>query len=968
MSDRARLLIHVLVITSLIAAGRGVREPLVVRKGNPTNFLKLKLKMPVSSHCIKHRGKGYFKSVTLGQGDNVLLPCHYCGLYFMREKQWFRSQFEWQAPWDMKKKMRALGGKKSPFIFKSPLDFIGMPKKKYKKFTMTKEEERLEELRRKRQKAVAPWPTQRGFRRTFGADRPLSSLEFVREQKTLLGKIWLHHLFNGDFSGEKRKFLAKYKRMLGKLSFTKYLKKKIVKLQYKTLPRNYWLFFGQKGRQQVARLWEIWLYSSVKEPRKAVTWSSFIHKYAKQLGTSPLNNQLQIAEIILKQNADLEKAFIGALWSEDAPSHGPSDAGQERMADDGGDMNKQHMEASSWSVVEDVLQQRILHRDFHRVINSTYQPLVESYKEKLAKYKSGKKPEPPDGFLEQSLHFTWNAENKVKAKEIQLEELLFSISAGNLDKVKELASKISSTKRLRDSAKSLRVSHLVRTIGTGALSMEETQQATVKVYDVRKMLDMAAQKAQYEAVMQHLLGVFTVHAWDYNFLRQLSLVQTRQRLLQLSDESLVLYRANTGDTGLYTCSSGFSEDFGPSSFTYYLEVLETRGHFPLTEGNQDNYEAYKTKVVSEYNKVLRQYWQQDNALLNNTEFYVYEGDECECSGCSGKVGVKKTDIQLRIVKTEHELDKKSKLKNKFKFKKLTSGKKTRRDEKAEPKGVHIRSPDVRRLAPTFHRDAAHKIEEFLLVTPCIGTRPCLNEIESLVPEKFGRQPLSYVHEAVEGHPVKLRCPTRHPEQVIWYHNNKPLVPTKRVFITKAQVGITSLNANTTGNYSCVVEATRDGKTTIIPQGFVYLKLSTSMGEIHFYMALFDLAVLVLLLVVIMVPITCITPAHNWYKAEAKRYSLMTNTIYRVQRGMENLGQTGEFREARKIQRLRAIVKVIESRNICDMVGLQNQLVREMSTKRDEEEWLSLLSSEIWKLQNTTGSQAVLRAAQTHTAK
>ncbi|MPC60395.1 hypothetical protein E2C01_054439 [Portunus trituberculatus] len=944
-------------------AGRSVREPLVLRKGNPTNFLRLKLKMPVSSHCIKHRGKGYFKSVTLSQGDNVLLPCHYCGLYFMRDKQWFRTQFEWQDPWDMKRKMQVLGGKESAFIFKSPVDFIGMPKK-HKKFIMTKEEKKLEELRRKKQKAAVPWPTQRGFKRIFGTDRPLSPQEFRREQKLLLGKMWLHHLLSGDYSGGRKKFRAKYKRRLGKPSFTKYLKEKLLKLRYKTLPLKYWMFYGRRGRQQVERLWEIWLYSSVKEPQKAVAWSVFMQDYGKQLGTNRLANLIQIAELIFKKEVNFEKTFMGVLWTEDAPSHGPSDSGQvsKRMADDIGDNNKQDVQALPWPVVEDVLQQRILHRDFHRVINSTYQDIAERYKEKLAEYKSGRKPEPPDGFLEQSLHFTWNAENKVKAKKIHLEELMFSISSGNMDKVKELAHKISSTKRLRDSAKSLRVSHLVRAIRTGALSIEETQQAAVKVYSVRKMLDTAALKAQYEAVMQHLLGVFKVRAWDYNFLRQLSLVQTRQRLLQLSDESLVLYRANTGDTGLYTCTSGFSEDFGPSSFTYYLEVLETRGHFPLTEGNQDNYEAYKAKVVSEYNKVLRQYWQQDNALLNNTEFYVYEGDELECSGCSGKLGLKKTDIQLRIVKTEHELDKKSKLRKKFKLKKLTSGKKTRRGEKAEPKGVHIRSPDVRRLAPTFHKDASHKIEEFLLVTPCLGTRPCLSEIESLVPENFGRQSLSYVQEAIEGHPVKLQCPTRHPEQVVWYHNNKPLVPTKRVFISKAQVGISSLNANTTGNYSCVVEATRDGKVILIPQGFVYLKLSTSMGEIHFYMALFDLAVLVLLLVVIMVPITCITPVHEWYKAEAKRYTLMTNTIYRVQKGMENLGQKAEYREARKIQRLRTIVKVIESRNICNMVSLQNQLVREMSTKRDEEEWLNLLSSEIWKLQNTTGSQAVLHLA------
>ena len=773
--------------------------------------------------------------------------------------------------------------------------------------------------------------------------------------------MWLHILLSGGYPGGRRKFLAKYKRRLGKLSFTKYLEQKLLKLRYKTLPRKYWMFYGLRGRQQVARLWEIWMYSSVKEPRKAVAWSSFMQKFGKKLGTTGLNNDLQIAELVLQKKENFERTFRGVLGSEDAPSHEPSDAGQasNRMADDAEDNNKQQVEALPWSVVEDLLQERILHRDFHRVINNTYQLVAERYNERLAKYKSGKKPQPPDGFLEQSLYFTWNAENKVKAKEIHLEELLFSISAGNMDRVKELTHRISSTKRLRDAAKSLRVSHLVRTIGTGALSMEETQQAAVKVYNVRKMLDTAAQEAQYEAVVQHLLGVFDVHAWDYNFLRQLSLVQTRQRLLQLSDESLVLYRSNTGDTGLYTCSSGFSEDFGPSSFTYYLEVVETRGHFPLREGNQDNYEAYKARVVSEYNKVLRQYWQRDNALLNNTEFQLYEGDQTECSGCNGKLGVKKTDIQLRIVKMEHELSRKRKLKNKFKLKKLTSAKKTRRGEKAEAKGVHIRSPDVRRLAPTFHRDAVDKIEEFLLVTPCIGTRPCLNEIESLVPENFGRQSLSYVQEAVEGHPVKLQCPTRHPDQVVWYHNNKPLVPTKRVFINKGQVGISSLNANTTGNYSCVVEVTRDGKTLLIPQGFVYLKLSTSMGEIHFYMALFDLAVLVLLLVVIMVPITCITPVHKWYKAEAKRYTLMTNTIYRVQKGMENLGQAAEYREARKIQRLRGIVKVSESRNICDMVGLQNQLVREMSTKRDEEEWLNLLSSEIWKLQNTTGSQAVL---------
>lgn len=273
--------------------------------------------------------------------------------------------------------------------------------------------------------------------------------------------------------------------------------------------------------------------------------------------------------------------------------------------------------------------------------------------------------------------------------------------------------------------------------------------------------------------------------------------------------------------------------------------------------------------------------------------------------------------------------------------------------------MHIRSSDIRRHAPSFHKWAASKIEEFLLLTPCVGTRICKN-MEDLTPEDFfDRQPLAYVHEAVLGHPVKLKCPTRFPTQIMWYFNNKPLVPTQQVFINKAQVGIASVNANNSGNYSCLLVVTEDNQTTLRPQGFVYLKLSTSMAEIHFYMALYDLAALFILLLVIQLPLSCVTPIHKWYKIEARRYTLMISTLYRVKKAIENMAQPGKFKEARKIQQLRVIMEAIEKKNICDMVQLQERLGQRLVTAKDDEEWLNLLSSEIWKLQNATKSQAVV---------
>lgn len=82
------------------------------------------------------------------------------------------------------------------------------------------------------------------------------------------------------------------------------------------------------------------------------------------------------------------------------------------MADDVEDVEIKQMKPLTQHKAKAVLQQRILHRDFHRVINETQHQMMERYKEKLMKHKSGKKPQPPDGFLEQSLHFTWNEANK----------------------------------------------------------------------------------------------------------------------------------------------------------------------------------------------------------------------------------------------------------------------------------------------------------------------------------------------------------------------------------------------------------------------------------------------------------------------------------------------------------------------------------------------------------------------------
>lgn len=93
-----------------------------------------------------------------------------------------------------------------------------------------------------------------------------------------------------------------------------------------------------------------------------------------------------------------------------------------------------------------------------------------------------------------------------------------------MDKVKQLAEKISSSKYLRRTAKSLRVFGLVRTINMRTLNAEETQREAVKVYDVAKMLTTAAEKRRYELVLQHLLGLYNVRAGDYNLLSHLTVI------------------------------------------------------------------------------------------------------------------------------------------------------------------------------------------------------------------------------------------------------------------------------------------------------------------------------------------------------------------------------------------------------------------------------------------------------------
>ena len=213
---------------------------------------------------------------------------------------------------------------------------------------------------------------------------------------------------------------------------------------------------------------------------------------------------------------------------------------------------------------------------------------------------------------------------------------------------------------------------LVRLINTRTLGPEEIQREAVKVYDLMKMVEMAAERRRYELVLQHLLGVYNVRPVEYSLMSQLTLMTPTARLLQLNDESLALYRTSIQDTALYTCASGFSEDFGRNSYTYYVEVLEPRGHFLQVEGNQHDYEDYKTKVIKEYNETLKKFWKHDYAFLYNTAFMIYEGGESDCSACSGKEGLKKRDIQLRIYNTKvtYKMSTKERFKGKFKFYKV----------------------------------------------------------------------------------------------------------------------------------------------------------------------------------------------------------------------------------------------------------------------------------------------------------
>ena len=963
----ASLLVVVVVVVVLSwvsvvqALGLGVRQPLVVKKGERTKFLKLRLKLPISSHCKKYKGKAYYRTVTVHEGDNVLLPCHYCGDYVVREKMWFRTAYVWQQPWDMEAKLRQVGGERLTFQYKTILDLVRKRKNKRRRVSLTTEEERLLKLRRKRLQVAGPWPTERGRRRMFGKKKPLPVWRVVRDQYTLMEQVWRYKLYHNQVElGQQKKFLSQYKEIIGHPSLTKTMKQQLSKMQHEPLPWQVLAQGGELAEQQVQLLWYIWLHESDVQYRRGrrVSWNDFVRKYVTTLSTRRLT--LQLVEKIKK--IVRQKQYEPTLTKvEDAPFYEAPQEGEATNTMEDDHVQLEQVKPLPRHKAEAVLQQRILHKDFHRVINDTRRPLMERYQEKLAKYKSGKKPQPPDGFLEQSLHFTWNDDNKKKAKQIHLDQLLFDISAGNTENVKARAKTIASSRQLWDAAKSLKVSGLVRTINAHTLTMEDTQQKAVQLYDVTKMLEMAAERRRYEPVMQHLLGVYAVRAKHYNLINHITFLKPRHRLLHLSDESLVLYRTTLDDSGLYTCSSGYSEDFGYRSFTYNLEVLEARGQFVQQEGNQDDYEAYKAKVESKYNNILMQHWHQDDAFLNNTMFEVYEGSESQCSACSGKDGVIKRDIQLRIfnVNVKYKLSLKSRIKDKFNLLKTSIlNRKIQWTKKPEPRGIHLRSSDLNKLAPTFHNEAAHRIAEFQLLTPCVGTSECPQHESNLTPDHFfDRQPFAYVHVASEGSSVTLRCPTRHPTKVVWHYDAKPLLPTKHVFINQGQVGVTNVNRNTTGNYSCTLVVTRNNTTTHLPQGFVYLKVSTSMVQLQFYKAVQLVVGVFLMQVLLLVPLSCSMATHAWYRQEAQRYLVYMTTMKTLKQAMRNTRKAAQYREARKVQRLKLIIQTIETRNLCQMITLQQSIVQRVNTHTDEDEWLNLLSSEIWKLQNTAKSGA-----------
>lgn len=986
-------LVGVVVVLSLVArAGRGVRLPVVAKKGQPTNhLLKFKMEKPRSSYCAKYKGQPYYSTVTLTAGDTVLLPCLYCGMYAAREKTWFTAGFVWWYPWDMQLRLQQLGVEREVLVFTSPLDLLGRLKKRNRKFLMSREEEKDEARRLRRLKAAAPWPTSRGFRRRYDKDSPTDAAKERLKQQRLLELIWRYSLYHGAASpGLNYKFLSdlKYKENMGHALYTKKLESKVHSL--KMFPWRHMLRRDSARellRGEMNKLWLLWLYTSHKkytfqkkyplhtlerayrlykaglfrQPRLKITpWSKTVvtawqsvHMFGKRSFMTKLN----------KGMAMIPKHYYRPTLFSDLDTAAKS-TGNRRLSDDARELEhegERQMKLLNKHKAKALLQQRILHKNFHRVINTTLSTLVEKFLEEVKNYKEGKRPQKPEGILQQSLRFPWNEENKKMARKISLELLLFSISAGDIGRAREVADNIASSGHLQKMARQLGVYGLVRAITGRTLDTEEVQQAAARLYDGIKMVELVADNLDYEMVTQHLLGVFDVPAREYTVMSRLSHLRPRDKHLQLSDESLILYRAIANDTGLYTCTSGFLEDFTPNCFTYYLEVLEERGHFFQQEGNQQDYETYKKQVKQEFNKVLKNYWNHDDGFLRDTEFFLLEGSESECSACNSKTGIKKQDIELRIFNTRAKvkfgfIQRARDMMSFARIMKTTDYRRTRSRERRV--GIHVRSPDIRRLAPAFHTFAQDKITEFMLVTPCLGTRVCKADVETLTPEDFfDRQPLAYVHEAKVGHPVKMTCPTRHPDRVVWYFNGRPLFPAGQVFVNKAQVGIAKVGTNHTGNYSCIIAVKKGDGTTFQPQGFVYLKLNTRTIEIQLYTVLYDLGVLFLLLLVVQVPLACITPLHKWYQVEARRYTFMMSTLYRLKAAIDAMGWTEDFEETRKLQRLRKIKKAIESRKVCHMVQVQEQLAQLTEVDRDDEEWLALLSSEIWRLQNTTHSQA-----------
>lgn len=432
-----------------------------------------------------------------------------------------------------------------------------------------------------------------------------------------------------------------------------------------------------------------------------------------------------------------------------------------------------------------------------------------------------------------------------------------------------------------------------------------------------------------------LMGQDKLYPHRYTILDKALRMPPEKRFLQLDDNSLVILNMTAKDIGAYACYTDFSYDLQEGRFTYYLDVLEPRGEYKRVQGEKEDLQEYQKVVKEDYATLVREMGYFDNGFLKGASMEAVLGEETPCSACSGRVGNIKTEIDLRVFHPDVE----NVLRDPI-------GKEHKNETKNHTlhRGLHIRSVTLKKRAPSFYKMAQKLVTEFEFLQPCVGTRFCLRTGTT---SWLGPTPsVKSIKKSVSEKRVKLYCPSKPDDHIIWERDGEVIVPNTRMYYnTQQNLIITSVLLNESGNYTCFKKLGRERRLL----SSVYLLVNDLEAFNNFIYLLHDITALALIVLLLQPVLIFSGPLSIKRQQLGEKIAYLKFTRQQLQNILDGKDPLLGFYGIKKQQRLLQMIEALKSGSVSRLEVVEREMGAKGNLDKLEMQLLLLIGQEIQRM-------------------